>query len=88
VNEEWHHTPIDSIFKIPWHVFIKLRINTPAGFEGGTNIFINPLTPTDLRDRLVPRMYTLRAEGRIAASIRIAEECNLVPNPLQYYKTT
>ncbi|MDT8324627.1 MAG: DUF4921 family protein [Bacteroidota bacterium] len=88
VNEEWHHTPIDSIFKIPWHVFVKLRINTPAGFEGGTNIFINPLTPTDLRDKLVPRMYTLRAEGRIATSIRIAEECKLVPNPLQYYKTT
>jgi hypothetical protein len=69
-------------------VFIKLRINTPAGFEGGTNIFINPLTPTDLRDRLVPRLYALRGENRIAASIRIAEECLLIPNPLQYYKTT
>lgn len=88
VNEEWHHTPIDSIFKIPWHVFIKLRINNPAGFEGGTNIFINPLTPTDLRDRLVPRLYALRGENRIASSIRIAEECLLAPNPLQYYKTT
>ncbi|MDX9758018.1 MAG: DUF4921 family protein [Bacteroidota bacterium] len=88
VNEEWHHMPIDSIFKIPWHVMIKLRINTPAGFEGGTNIFINPITPVGLRDRLVPRMYTLRSAGRIAASIRIAEECRLAPNPLQYYRTS
>ena len=88
VNEEWHHTPMDSIFKIPWHVFIKLRINTPAGFEGGTNIFINPIIPVGLRDRLVPSLYALRSDGLIASSIRIAEECHLAPNPLQYYKTT
>ena len=88
LNEEWHHTPVDSIFKIPWHVFIKLRINTPAGFEGGTNIFINPITPVGLRDRLVPVLYSLRAEGRIANTIRIAEECLLPPNPLLYYKTS
>jgi len=86
VNEEWYHTPMDSIFKIPWHVFIKLRINTPAGFEGGTSIFINPLTPTDLRDRLVPRLYALRSERRISSAIRIAEECKVQPNPLLYYK--
>lgn len=88
LNEEWHHTPVDCIFKIPWHVFIKLRINTPAGFEGGTNIFINPITPVGLRDRLVPSLYELRGEGRIASSIRIAEECFLAPNPLNYYKTS
>jgi galactose-1-phosphate uridylyltransferase len=88
VNEEWHHTPMDSVFKIPWHVFLKLRVNTPAGFEGGTNIFINPITPVGLRDKLVPRLYALREGGIIATTIRIAEECKLPPNPLQYYKTT
>lgn len=86
VNEEWFHTPMDSIFKIPWHVFIRQRINTPAGFEGGTNIFINPLTPEDLRDQLVPRLYALRSRGAIASSISIAEECIVTPNPLQYYR--
>jgi galactose-1-phosphate uridylyltransferase len=86
VNEEWHHTPMDSIFKIPWHVFVKLRINTPAGFEGGTNIYINPLTPTVLRDKLVPRFYELRRDSIIDGTIRIAEECVVVPNPLQYFK--
>lgn len=88
VNEEWYYTPIDSIFRMPWHINIKQRINVPAGFEGGTNIFINPLTPIDLRDRLVPRMYDLRAGGRINGAIRIAEECRVVPNPLQYYRHT
>lgn len=83
-NEEWYYTPIDSIYKMPWHVLIKWRINVPAGFEGGTNIYINPVSPIDLRDKIVPRLYKLRDEHRIA-SINIAEECRIVPNPLKYY---
>ena len=88
VNEEWYYTPIDSIFRMPWHINIKQRLNVPAGFEGGTNIFINPMTPIELRDRLVPHLYALRAEGRINTAIQIAEECKVVPNPLQYYRHT
>lgn len=83
-NEEWYYTPIDAVYKMPWHVLIKWRINTPAGFEGGTSIFINPITPIELRDRLVPRLYQLRDEGRIGW-VRIAEECRVDPNPLKYY---
>jgi len=83
-NEEWYYTPFDAVYKMPWHVLIKLRINTPAGFEGGTSIFINPLTPIELRDRLVPTLYRLRDEGKIPW-IRIAEECRVDPNPLKYY---
>jgi galactose-1-phosphate uridylyltransferase len=84
-NEEWYYTPIDAIYKMPWHVLIKWRINTVAGFEGGTSIFINPIAPLDLRDRVVPRLYNLRDEGKIANTIRIAEECRIYPNPLRYY---
>ncbi len=83
-NEEWYYTPFDAVYKMPWHVLIKLRINIPAGFEGGTSIFINPMTPIELRDRLVPRLYRLRDEGKIPW-IRIAEECRVDPNPLKYY---
>jgi galactose-1-phosphate uridylyltransferase len=83
-NVEWYYTPIDAVYEMPWHVLIKWRINVPAGFEGGTSIFINPLTPIDLRDKLVPRLYKLRDEGKIHA-IRIAEECRITPNPLKYY---
>jgi galactose-1-phosphate uridylyltransferase len=83
-NEEWYYSPVDSIVKMPWHVLIKWRVNVPAGFEGGTSIFINPMTPVDLRDRMVPKLYALREAGSIA-KLRIAEECYLEPNPLKYY---
>jgi galactose-1-phosphate uridylyltransferase len=83
-NEEWYYTPIDAVYKMPWHILIKWRVNVPAGFEGGTSIFINPLTPIELRDKLVPRLYRLREEKKIAW-VRIAEECRVDPNPLKYY---
>ncbi len=83
-NEEWYYTPIDAVYKMPWHVLIKWRVNVPAGFEGGTSIFINPMTPIDLRDHMVPRLYQLRDRGQIDR-VRIAEECRVDPNPLKYY---
>lgn len=88
VNEEWYYAPIDSIYKMPWHINIKLRVNVPAGFEGGTGIFINPVTPVEMRDILVPRLYRVREERRCPQNIRIAEECLIVSNPLKYYKTS
>src|SRR5581483_3487674 len=84
-NEEWYYTPVDAVYQMPWHVLIKWRVNTAAGFEGGTSIYINPIAPLDLRDRLVPKLYRLRDEGRISSSIRIAQECHIYPNPLRYY---
>jgi len=83
-NEEWYYTPVDAVYKMPWHVLIKWRINVPAGFEGGTSIFINPMTPVDLRDKIVPRLFELRAAG-VLNGICIAEECHITPNPLKYY---
>ncbi len=83
-NEEWYYTPIDSVYKMPWRILIKWRINVPAGFEGGTSIYINPMTPVELRDRLVPILYKLRDEKKIEY-VRVAEECKLQPNPLKYY---
>lgn len=84
-NEEWYYTPVDAVHSMPWHIFLKWRVNVPAGFEGGTSIYINPITPVDLRDKLVPRLYELRDHGLIAP-LHLAEECRLPPNPLQYYK--
>lgn len=83
-NEEWYYQPRDCLDRIPFHVFIKWRVSNPAGFEGGTNIFINPLRPKDVRDSVVPNLYRLRAEGKIDANIRIAEECPVEPNTLRY----
>ncbi len=83
-NEEWYYTPIDAVYKMPWHILIKWRVTVPAGFEGGTGIFINPMTPIEVRDKMVPRLYKLRDEGKIDR-LRIAEECRVDPNPLKYY---
>jgi galactose-1-phosphate uridylyltransferase len=83
-NEEWYYTPIDAVYKMPWHVMLKWRVNVPAGFEGGTSIYINPVTPVELRDKLVPRLYELRDMGKIERIV-LAEECKLQPNPLKYY---
>jgi len=83
-NEEWYYSPLDAIEVMPWHILIKWRINTPAGFEGGTKIYINTLDPEGLRDKLVPNLLKLRAEGKIAP-MKIADECLTRPNALKYY---
>jgi galactose-1-phosphate uridylyltransferase len=83
-NEEWYYCPRDCMTKMPWHILIKWRTNNPAGFEGGTKIYINPISPIALRDKIVPRLYELRDAGKIAR-FRIAEECSLTPNCLQYH---
>ncbi len=85
-NEEWYYTPNDTIYHMPWHILIKWRINIPAGFEGGTKVYVNPISPIDIRDRMVPKLYKLRDKGLIKG-VRIAEECKIVHNPLLYYKS-
>jgi len=85
-NEEWYYMPRDSIIPMPWHVLIKWRINIPAGFEGGTKIYVNPMFPEEVRDQIVPRLFELRGQGKIA-DMKIAEECPVKPNSLQYYKS-
>ena len=83
-NEEWYHKPPDVDVPMPWRVLIKWRVSTPAGFEGGTKIYVNTLDPESLRDRVVPRLFQLRAQGRIAPMMKIATECPCVPNCLRY----
>jgi galactose-1-phosphate uridylyltransferase len=83
-NEEWYYAPRDGLVRVPWHMLIKWRTNNPAGFEGGTKIYINPISPTDLRDMVVPRLYELRGRNEIGG-FRVAEECACEPNMLKYY---
>jgi galactose-1-phosphate uridylyltransferase len=82
-NEEWYYSPRDAVDVMPWHILIKWRTINQAGFEGGTKIYINPVSPVALRDMVVPRLYELRNEGKIKG-LRIATECELKPNPLLY----
>ncbi len=82
-NEEWHYKPPDADTPMPWRVHIKWRISNPAGFEGGTHIYVNTIDPEGIRDKMVPRLLALRAEGAIGP-MRIASECACVPNCLKY----
>ncbi|MDR1388136.1 MAG: DUF4921 family protein [Propionibacteriaceae bacterium] len=82
-NEEWHHQPPDVDVKMPWRVNLKWRVSTVAGFEGGTKLYINTISPQRLRDLLVPRLFELRAQGRVA-DLRVAMECSGAPNLLRY----
>lgn len=82
-NEEWHYRPIDSDLPMPWRVMLKWRVSTVAGFEGATKIYLNTIDPYSLRDRVVPNLYRLRDEGRIAP-MKIATEAPCRPNPLRY----
>ena len=83
-NEEWHYKPVDLDLPMPWRINIKWRISTLAGFEGGTKIYVNTLSPFDIRDRVVTNMYRLREEGAIDPGIRIATECAPARNALRY----
>ncbi|MBP3947425.1 DUF4921 family protein [Corynebacterium sp. Marseille-P3884] len=83
-NEEWHHKPIDLDVPMPWRINIKWRVSVLAGFEGGTKINVNTLSPYDIRDRMVSSLYELREQGRISKEIRIATECAPARNVLRY----
>ncbi|MDR6939674.1 DUF4921 family protein [Arcanobacterium hippocoleae] len=83
-NEEWYCKPIDADVAMPWKVLIKWRVSTLAGFEGSTKIYVNTIDPWSLRDRVVPRLLELRAEGKIAQNINIATECSCKVNSLKY----
>jgi galactose-1-phosphate uridylyltransferase len=84
-NEEWHHLPDSEDVAMPWHVIVKWRLSTPAGFEGGTRIFLNTISPWGVRDRLVEGMRPLRDAGRLGSGIRIGDECRIARNGLRYH---
>jgi len=83
-NEEWHYRPADVDLGMPWRVMLKWRVSTLAGFEGATKIYLNTVGPATVRDRVVSKLFALRAEGRIAENIQIAFEAACRPNPLRY----
>lgn len=83
-NEEWHYRPADVDLPMPWRVMLKWRVSTLAGFEGATKIYLNTITPIMLRDRVVERLFALRADRRIAEGLHVAFEAPCRPNSLRY----
>ena len=73
-NEEWHHRPPRASEPMPWHVVVKWRVSTLAGFEGSTKINVNTLDPATVRDLVVRRLTDLRAAGAVA-DMCLGDEC-------------
>lgn len=65
-NEEWHHRPPSAAERLPWHVVVKWRDATAAGFEGATGIHVTTVDPQQLRENAVARLRELRAAGTVA----------------------
>ncbi|WP_149202205.1 DUF4921 family protein [Actinotalea subterranea] len=82
-NEEWHHRPVNVDDPLPWHVVLKWRVSTLAGFEGSTKINVNTLDPVGLRDRVVAELLRLREAG-LVAPLRVGDECAVGPGTLRY----
>lgn len=82
-NEEWHHKPPSVDQPMPWHIVLKWRVSTLAGFEGGTKVYLNTIDPWSLRERVVARLEDLRAD-RLIAPMAIGDECPVTPNRLLY----
>jgi galactose-1-phosphate uridylyltransferase len=83
-NEEWYYRPPDVDVSIPWHILLKWRISNPAGFEAVTKIFVNTIDPWSLRNIVVDKLLEQRANGKIEKNIKIATECDCIPNCLRY----
>lgn len=83
-NEEWHHKPIDLDIPIPWRIMIKWRASNLAGFEGSTKVYLNTISPENIRDRMSARLKELREQGKLAPSVRIAGELTYKRNSLKY----
>ncbi len=82
-NEEWHYRPVGAGAAMPWRINLKWRISTLAGFEGGTKINVNTISPAQVRARMVTALLGLRASGRIA-ELRIGDQCAHRPGALGY----
>jgi galactose-1-phosphate uridylyltransferase len=82
-NEEWHYRPVDVDVAMPWRINLKWRISTLAGFEGGTKINVNTISPFALRDRMVTALRRLHSAGRIAP-MAIGDECRHASGALRY----
>lgn len=82
-TEEWSHRPRGVETAMPWRIGLKWRLSTLAGFEGGTKINVNTISPHGLRDRVLPRLAELRETGAIGP-MRIGAECSPARGRLRY----
>lgn len=83
-NEEWHHRPPELSAPMPWRIVLKWRVHVPAGFEGGTKIYVNTIDPWTVRERVVTELLALRGAGAVAPDLRIGPEVSEADARLRY----
>jgi galactose-1-phosphate uridylyltransferase len=83
-NEEWYFSPRDARAPMPWHVLVKWRTLNQAGFEGNTKIYINPVSPWDLKGDMTGYLLEARRRGRLAPGVRVGRECRPGTDALRY----
>ncbi|MFN8193443.1 MAG: DUF4921 family protein [Nocardioidaceae bacterium] len=69
-NEEWHHQLPTVGFDSPLRAVVKWRVSTPAGFEGGTRIYVNTIDPWTVASRMRARLVELGADG-VLGDVRV-----------------
>jgi galactose-1-phosphate uridylyltransferase len=82
-NEEWRYASTQDWKGMPVHVLLKWRQNISAGFEGATGIHITPWDPPALKEFMVDRLRTLKAE-KGWKTLRIGAEGSIPLNAVPY----
>lgn len=72
-NEEWHHRPPSLDLPMPLRAVLKWRVSTLAGFEGGTKIFVNTISPWSVHERVMARLEALAAAGELSDRLRLGD---------------
>jgi galactose-1-phosphate uridylyltransferase len=70
-NEEWHHRPPSLDLPMPLRAVLKWRLSTLAGFEGGTKIYVNTISPWTAHERTMTRLRSLAEEGAVSPRITL-----------------
>lgn len=68
-NEEWHYRPPVMRERLPIRVVLKWRISNPAGFEGGSGVYINTIDPWGVADRT--REWLAQNATRLSPHVRL-----------------
>ncbi len=85
-NEEWYFRPRNADTALPFHVLLKWRVNVPAGFEGGSEIHINPLFPEQMRERVLPALREIKVRGELPGA-DLGPDCRCEEGCLAYDRT-
>ncbi|MDV3221128.1 DUF4921 family protein [Intrasporangium sp.] len=71
-NEEWHHRPPSLDLPMPLRAVLKWRVSTLAGFEGGTKIYVNTISPWSVHERTMGRLRMLAADGELSERVQLS----------------